>query len=102
MILVNALEKFGSKLNTVQSPSRYLGGEYGSLIKPHAKNDSLFNVAVAFPDLYEIGMSNMAIKIICNGLNKSENIRAELVFAPDTDFEQLLKETDTPLYTLGT
>lgn len=102
MNLINPLERFGPKLNAVQAPSRYLGGEYGFVPKEHSLNDDFFNVAVAFPDLYEIGMSNMAIKIICNGLNKSKNIRAELVFAPDKDFEQLLKETDTPLYTLGT
>ena len=102
MKLVKPLQEFASLLNTVQAPSRYIGGEYGLTIKEHTENDSYYNVAVAFPDLYEIGMSNQAIKIICNGLNKSENIRAELVFAPDIDFENLLKKKNVPLYTLAT
>ncbi len=102
MKLVNPLEEFGSLLNTVQSPSRYLGGEYGITVKEHTENDSLFNVAIAFPDLYEIGMSNMAVKIIYNGLNGYDDIRCERVFAVDTDFENLLKTKNVPLYTLET
>ena len=101
MKLINPLEVFGQELNTVQSPSRYLGGEYGAIVKPHSAK-KYYNVAVAFPDLYEIGMSNQAIKIIYNGLNKIENIRCEMVFAPDLDFEHLLKNKNIPLYTLTT
>ncbi len=102
MNLVHPLEDFGAKLNSVQVPSRYLGGEYGSIIKPHSPSDSYFNVGIAFPDLYEIGMSNLAIKIIYNGLNALNDVRCERVFAPDTDFESLLKEKNLPLYTLET
>ena len=100
--LVNPVKVFSYKLNKVQSPSRYIGGEYGSIIKEHTENDNLYNVAVSFPDLYEIGMSNQAIKIIYNGLNAYENIRCERVFAPDIDFENLLKSENIPLYTLET
>ncbi len=102
MTLIDPLKTFGPKLNSVQSPSRYIGGEYGITIKPHTQNDSNFNFVTAFPDLYEIAMSNLAIKIIYNGLNAIDGIRCERVFAPDIDFENLLKETDTPLYTLET
>ncbi|MCI5524008.1 MAG: DUF2344 domain-containing protein [Spirochaetia bacterium] len=102
MNLINSIETFGAGLNKIQSPARYLGGEYGITVKSHQENDSLLNFAVAFPDLYEIAMSNQAIKIIYNGLNESKNIRCERVFAPDTDFEQLLKEKNVPLYTLET
>lgn len=102
MNLIDPLKTFGPKLNSVQSPSRYIGGEYGIIIKPHTENDPNFNYVTAFPDLYEIAMSNLAIKIIYNGLNAIDGVRCERVFAPDIDFENLLKETNIPLYTLET
>lgn len=102
MELINPLEVFGSELNSVQVPSRYIGGEFGVTIKEHKTNDSLYNFAVAFPDLYEIAMSNLAVKIIYNGLNKLTNVRCERVFAPSVDFEELLKQKNIPLYTLET
>lgn len=102
MNLINPIKTFGSKLVSVQNPSSYIGGEIGAVIKPHSQNDSLFNFAMAFPDTYAIGMSNQAIKIIYQGLNKKSSVRAERVFCPDTDFEKLLKDTDITLYTLET
>ncbi|MBR4599489.1 MAG: B12-binding domain-containing radical SAM protein, partial [Treponema sp.] len=102
MKLINPLELFGNSLCSVQNPSSYTGGEFGSIVKKHAENDTLFNFCVAFPDVYTIGMANQAIKIIYNGLNKKENIRCERVFAVETDFENLLKKYDAPLYTLET
>ncbi len=102
MTLINPIERFGSRLISVQNPSTYTGGEIGSIVKPHAVNDTLFNTAIAFPDTYTIGMSNQAIKIIYQGLNKKKDIRCERVFCPEKDFEQLLTQTDTPLYTLET
>ncbi|MGN0728252.1 TIGR03960 family B12-binding radical SAM protein [Treponema sp.] len=100
--LVEPLKVFGTSLNGVQSPSRYIGGEFKATVKPHSDSDGLFNFAVAFPDLYEIAMSNLAVKIIYNGLNQLGNVRCERVFAPDVDFEKLLRENDVPLYTLET
>lgn len=102
MNLINPIERFGSALISVQNPSTYTGGEIGSIVKPHRENDGLFNFAMAFPDTYTIGMSNQAIKIIYQGLNKKSNIRCERVFCPEQDFEELLKKTETPLYTLET
>ena len=99
--LVNPLQDIGALFNTVQAPSRYLGGEFGSIIKPHTGAE-FYNVAIAFPDLYEIGMANLAIKIIYNALNALPQIRCERVFAPDIDFETLLKTKNIPLYTLET
>ncbi|MCH5292076.1 MAG: DUF2344 domain-containing protein [Treponema sp.] len=102
MQLVDPLSVFGKKLNRVQSPARYLGGEFGCTVKPHAAKDEHYNVAIAFPDLYEIGMSNNAVKIIYNALNKNPAVRCERVFSPDIDFTALLAECGTPLYTLET
>ena len=99
MTHINPLEIFGDSLLDVQSPSRYLGGEFGQTVK----DDSVpFTFIMAFPDLYEIGMSNQAVHILYNGLNKSPLVRCERVFAPDTDFEQLLKEKNVPLFSLET
>lgn len=102
MNLINPLELFGSELCSVQNPSSYIGGEIGQIIKKHFENDDLFNFAIAFPDLYSIGMANQAIKIIYNGLNKIDTVRCERVFAAESDFEELLKKHDAPLYTLET
>ena len=102
MNLINPLSAIGAELCSVQNPSRYLGGEVGSIVKPHSENPDLFNFAIAFPDLYEIAMCNQAVKIIYNGLNAFPNVRCERVFAPDTDFENLLKQKKIPLYTLET
>ena len=99
MTNIKPLEVFGDDLLEVQNPSRYLGGEYGQIVK---EGDDYLNFTMAFPDLYEIGMSNQAIKIIYNGLNAREYIRCERVFTPDTDFEKLLKEKNVPLYSLET
>ncbi|MBQ0039806.1 MAG: TIGR03960 family B12-binding radical SAM protein [Treponema sp.] len=102
MNLIDPLKTFGPMLNSVQVPSRYVGGEFGISIKEHKEGEKLFNFAVAFPDMYEIAMSNLAVKIIYNGLNARDNIRCERVFAPGTDFEQLLRDRSVPLYTLET
>ncbi|MCR4940651.1 MAG: TIGR03936 family radical SAM-associated protein [Treponemataceae bacterium] len=99
MTHINPLEVFGDSLLDVQNPLRYLGGEYGQTVK---NDDIPFTFIMAFPDLYEIGMSNQAVHILYNGLNKSSRIRCERVFTPDTDFEQLLKEKNVGLFSLET
>jgi radical SAM family uncharacterized protein len=97
---VNPLKLFGDELCSVQNPATYIGGESGQIKKIYSENDDLLNFAIAFPDLYEIGMSNQAIKIIYNGLNALSSVRCERVFAPEKDFEDLLKYKSASLYTL--
>jgi radical SAM family uncharacterized protein/radical SAM-linked protein len=94
---VNPISDLGGKLLNVEKPSRYLGGEVGSIRKA---DDGLFTIALCFPDLYEIGMSNNAIRILYSGLNAKRGVRAERVFAPAPDFEALLHNAGLPLYTL--
>jgi len=96
---VDPYSELGGRLLDVEKPSRYLGGEAGAIHKAQA---DLFNIALCFPDLYEIGMSNNAIRILYSGLNAMPHVRAERVFAPAPDFEALLSTTDIPLYTLET
>jgi radical SAM-linked protein len=94
---VDPLADLGSLLLSVEKPARYLGGEVGSLGR---EGEADLLVALSFPDLYEIGMSNNAIRILYNELNRREGVRCERVFAPAPDFEALLESKGLPLYTL--
>ncbi len=84
-------------LLNVTMPGRYVGGEFGS-IKSYNKQN--LNFGICFPDLYEIGMSNQAVKLLYRGLNSLKGISCERVFAPAQDFEKKLKANNIPLYTL--
>ncbi len=95
---VHPLLDIGPELLSVEKPARYLGGEYGSIRKK--RDEGLFTIALCFPDLYEIGMSNNAIRILYEGLNALHDIRCERVFAPASDFAMLLSRKELPLYTL--
>jgi radical SAM superfamily enzyme YgiQ (UPF0313 family) len=86
-------------LNGVESPARYVGGEYGQIMK---EGESLFRVALTFPELYEIGMSNTAVKLIYGMLNAIDGVSCERVFVPAPDFEVALEMEGIPLYTLET
>jgi radical SAM-linked protein len=84
-------------LLNVEKPGRYTGGEYGTINKT---DNTWLKVAVCFPDLYEIGMSNQALKIIYHILNGIQGVSCERVFAPAPDFENELRSHSLPLYTL--
>jgi radical SAM superfamily enzyme YgiQ (UPF0313 family) len=83
-------------LRTVEKPGRYVGGEFGAVIKP----DAALRVALSYPDLYEIGMSNSAIRILYNELNRLPDVACERVFAPAPDFEAALRAAAEPLRSL--
>jgi radical SAM superfamily enzyme YgiQ (UPF0313 family) len=80
----------------VEKPARYSGGEFGIV----RKEDASFRVGLGFPDLYEIGMSNQAVKILYSRLNALEGVACERFFAPAPDFESFLKKRAIPLYGL--
>ncbi|MBP5431153.1 TIGR03960 family B12-binding radical SAM protein [Ruminococcus sp.] len=82
----------------VQKPSRYIGGEVGSIIKDKSKVDVRF--AFCFPDTYDIGMSHLGMKILYSLTNERENYWCERCFAPGEDFEAIMREYDIPLYAL--
>ncbi|MBP7095602.1 MAG: radical SAM protein, partial [Spirochaetia bacterium] len=96
---MDPVRALGDSLLEVRKPSRYLGGEYGAVRK---EGEGLLDIALCFPDLYEIGMSNNALRILYSGLNALEDVRCERVFAPAPDFEALLAKKGLPLYTLET
>lgn len=91
-------EKIESVLLKTQKPARYIGGEHGSVIKDKSKVDVRF--AFCFPDVYDVGMSHLGMKILYGLKNSIENYWCERVFMPDRDFEALMRENDIPLYAL--
>lgn len=82
----------------VQKPGRYVGGEKNSVIKDKSKVDLRF--AFCFPDVYEVGMSHLGMKILYSLFNSKENIWCERVFAPWIDMEELMVKNNIPLFAL--
>lgn len=85
-------------LNLVQKPARYAGGELNSVVKN--KNDVAVRFAFCFPDLYEVGMSHLGMKILYSLLNSDPEVWCERVYAPDVDMEKILRERKLPLFAL--
>ena len=84
----------------VEKPGRYVGGEYNSVLKDWDRTD--IKVALAFPDIYDLGMSNLGIMNLYNQLNLQNNMLAERVFSPWQDMEAVMREQEIPLYSLET
>ena len=87
-----------SILCKVSRPARYTGGEWNSIEKDWQTTE--VKVALAYPDLYEIGMSNLALPILYDLLNKQTGVLAERVYAPWTDMEAAMRQADIPLLSL--
>ena len=85
-------------LPTVQKPARYTGGEWGE-IKKNLK-DVRVRVAFCFPDTYEIGMSNLGMRILYGVMNGMDGVWCERVFAPWGDMEQAMRGNSLPLWAL--
>lgn len=82
----------------VEKPGRYVGGEFNSVVKDWDSID--FKAALAFPDLYDLGMSNLGIMLLYEQINRQPDMLAERVFAPWVDLEQKMRERGIPLYGL--
>ena len=82
----------------VQKPARYTGGEYNEIIKDKATVDVRF--AMCFPDTYEIGMSNLGLRILYGSMNEADGVWCERAFAPWGDMEEEMRKADIPLYAL--
>ena len=85
-------------LPRVVKPGRYTGGEYNQIRKNW--DDIDLKVALAFPDIYDIGMSNLGLMILYDLINKHRNLLAERTYSPWTDMEALMREGDIPLFSL--
>jgi radical SAM family uncharacterized protein len=95
-------EQIQSKLDRillkVQKPGRYVGGELNSVVKDWDSVET--KVALVFPDIYDIGVSNVGLKILYDQVNQREDALAERAYAPWLDMEALMREHGIPLYTL--
>ena len=85
-------------LGKVAKPGRYIGGEEQSLVKPIAGLTCRF--VLAFPDLYEVGMSHLGTRILYNLINKAEDLACERAFSPWIDLEAELRARGLPLVSL--
>ncbi len=85
-------------LPLVQKPARYVGGEYGQIVKD--KENVRLRVAFCFPDTYEIGMSNVGMRILYGLMNEMDGIWCERVFAPWGDMEEQMRKHHLPLFAL--
>ncbi len=82
----------------VTKPGRYVGGEFNSIVKDWDNID--FKVALAFPDIYDLGMSNLGIMILYEQINNQADMLAERVFSVWDDMEKLMRANGIPLYSL--
>ena len=93
-------EPYGGRLDLsgVTKPVRYTGGELGSVVKAEAR----LRMAIAYPDVYEVGMSYIGLQILYDIINKQTDYACERVFAPWPDMEQAIRDADEPLRSLET
>lgn len=93
-------DRLATLLPRVAKPARYVGGELNQIVKP--SGPGLRRMAVAFPDVYEVGMSNLAISILYDAVNSLPGWAAERVFCPWLDMETEMRAAGLPLFTLET
>ena len=97
---IDIMERFGNSLLTLENPARYVGGEY-TYGKGQGIGTAKVLVGICFPDLYEIGMSNNAVRILLDLVARmGGEVAADRVFSVAPDFERFLREHDVPLHTL--
>jgi len=88
-------ERISSVLKSVSKPGRYIGAEYNAIIKN--KDEVKCRFAFCFPDTYEIGMSNLGVRILYDVINKDKDVWCERVYAPWTDMKEKMEQYSIPL-----
>lgn len=94
------LKFLSENLHMVSKPARYIGGEFNSVRKE--LRPGMLHIALAFPDVYEVGMSNHGLEILYWLANRLEFVYAERVFLPWVDMVELMERNGIPLFTLET
>lgn len=89
-----------SILMNVEKPARYTGGEWNMAVKN--PQETVLRFAFCFPDIYEVGMSHLGMKILYHVLNRRDDVYCERVFAPWVDMEKIMRENEIPLFALET
>jgi len=92
------LDQLDLLLTQVQKPARYTAGEMGSVVKE--LKPGMLRYAFCFPDLYEVGMSHLGMKILYGHANRRDDVWCERVFSPDSDMQQVMEEMGVPLFAL--
>jgi len=93
------IEKFLERhLINIQKPARYTGGEINQVVKEWEKVKT--HIALIFPDLYDLGMASLGLMILYGILNRRDDTWAERAFAPWTDMEMTLRQSEIPLFSL--
>jgi len=92
--------RYESLIARVTKPARYTGGELNSIVKDWDAHE--LRIALAYPDLYDLGMSNLGLALLYDIVNRRSDALAERVFSPWTDLEALLREHEEPLRSLET
>jgi len=92
------LDKLARILPTVRKPGRYVGGEYNAIVKDWDATPT--RVCLAFPDIYDLGMSNFGLAILYDLLNALPDVLAERTYAPWVDMLVAMREASIPLYSL--
>ncbi len=87
-------------LPRVETPGRYIGGEWNSIVKD--PQEVKVRLALAFPDTYEVGMSHLGVQLLYGMVNSMEGATCERVFAPWVDMEELMRAEGIPLFSLET
>ena len=93
--ITNKLERL---LPTVQKPGRYIGGELNQVVKDWEAIQT--HVALAFPDIYDLGMPNLGLIIMYDILNQRPDVLAERIYSPWFDMENAMRSSGLPLYSL--
>ena len=96
--ILNLEVLLGDGFTEIENPARYIGSEYIYGKKRYEKGN--VRCCMCFPDLYEIGMANNAVRILYDIMNRNDNAVCDRVFAVAPDFEKLLREKGIPLFTL--
>ncbi|MFN3980923.1 MAG: TIGR03960 family B12-binding radical SAM protein [Caldilinea sp.] len=89
-------------LHKVEKPARYTGGELNSIVKNWDDPVIKTKMALAFPDIYELGGSNLGLMVLYDLINRRVDLLAERVYCPWPDFEYYMRRDDIPLYSLET
>lgn len=89
-------------LHTVKMPARYTGGELNSIIKDWSDPTITAKIALAFPDIYELGGSNLGLSILYDLINERDDMVAERIYCPWPDFEEIMRRDEIPLFGLET
>ncbi|NLM37427.1 MAG: TIGR03960 family B12-binding radical SAM protein, partial [Firmicutes bacterium] len=92
------MKEYDRLLERVEKPARYIGGELNAVVKPW--DQVKVRVALAFPDIYEIGFSHLGLRLLYHLINEQKDYLAERVYAPATDMERELRQAGLPLFTL--